>query len=103
MKCIRILVEKLLAIVLEECDVSPSDFLNSKKQKCVEARKLLIFFLSHKLPDCQIACITGLSRQVVNNKKNSSVTDWSSIQILDTINKRLSTDDKLHVFKRDLK
>lgn len=101
MKCIKAIAHVIMDFVSEEYDLTTEELLKGVTVECVEARSILINILSQRLADCQIACVTGLSQQVVNSTKNkfrSKENRWSVAVTLQTINKRIKEDERTNLF-----
>lgn len=60
------LYQNMVAAVCRHTGVGEVDVLESNKEECVDARYILIHFLSQYLTDEAISRVTGLTRQAVN-------------------------------------
>ncbi len=64
------LYQTMAATVCRHTGVGEVDMLESNKEECVDARYLLVHFLSQYLTDEDISRATGLTRQAVNYIRN---------------------------------
>lgn len=64
------LYQTMAATVCRHTGVGEVDMLESNKEECVDARYLLVHFLSQYLTDEDISRETGLTRQAVNYIRN---------------------------------
>ena len=64
------LYQNMVAAVCRHTGVGEVDVLESNKEECVDARYILIHFLSQYLTDEDISRVTGLTRQAVNYIRN---------------------------------
>lgn len=74
------LYQAMAATVCRHTGVGEVDMLESNKEECVDARYLLIHFLSQYLTDEDISRATGLTRQAVNYIRNhfeQKINKWS--------------------------
>ena len=67
----RELFNRVADIVSEVTEVSRYEMLHCNNECAVNARHLLIVFLSEDLTDGEIALLTGLTRAAVNFAKNN--------------------------------
>lgn len=87
------LYQNVLAVVCRNTGVGEYDMLHSNKECCVDARYLLIHFLSQNLTDEEISSLTGMYRQSVNyirNKFFNRINKWSVKQMLLNISRELA-------------
>lgn len=74
------LYQTMAATVCRHTGVGEVDILESNKEECVDARYLLVHFLSQYLTDEDISRATGLTRQAVNYIRNhfeNKINKWS--------------------------
>ena len=74
------LYQNMVAAVCRHTGVGEVDVLESNKEECVDARYILIHFLSQYLTDEDISRVTGLTRQAVNYIRNhfeQKMNKWS--------------------------
>lgn len=74
------LYQAMTAAVCRHTGVSEVDMIESNKEECVDARYILIHFLSQYLTDEDISRVTGLTRQAVNYIRNhfeQKINKWS--------------------------
>ena len=74
------LYQTMVAAVCRHTGVGVVDVLESNKEECVDARYILIHFLSQYLTDEDISRVTGLTRQAVNYIRNhfeQKMNKWS--------------------------
>lgn len=74
------LYQNMVAAVCRHTGVGGVDVLESNKEECVDARYILIHFLSQYLTDEDISRVTGLTRQAVNYIRNhfeQKMNKWS--------------------------
>lgn len=74
------LYQNMVAAVCRHTGVGEVDVLESNKEECVDARYILIHFLSQYLTDEDIPRVTGLTRQAVNYIRNhfeQKMNKWS--------------------------
>lgn len=72
--------QTMVAAVCRHTGVGEVDVLESSKEECVDARYILIHFLSQYLTDEDISRVTGLTRQAVNYIRNhfeQKMNKWS--------------------------
>ena len=67
----RQLFEDVLVKVCEVTELSAEKVCKSNLEECVDARYLVIYLLSDRLSDKQIADVSGWSVQLVNKARNS--------------------------------
>ena len=67
----RQLFEDVLVKVCEVTELSAEKVCKSNLEECVDARYLVIYLLSERLSDKQIADVSGWSVQLVNKARNS--------------------------------
>lgn len=74
------LYQTMVAAHCRHTGVGEVDVLESNKEECVDARYILIHFLSQYLTDEDISRVTGLTRQTVNYIRNhfeQKMNKWS--------------------------
>lgn len=65
------LFEDVLGKVCEMAELSAEKVCKSNLEECVDARYLVVYLLSERLSDKQIADVSGWSVQLVNKARNS--------------------------------
>lgn len=86
--------KEIFEVVSRVTDVDEHSILNSNVEDAVDARYLLIHFLSQKLTDNQIASLTKLTRQSVNKIRNNfqyRIRKWSVSTNMQLISKEIET------------
>ena len=74
------LYQIMMSTVCRHTGVGELDMIESNKEECVDARYILIYFLSKYLTDEDISKNTGLTRQAVNYIRNhfeNKMNKWS--------------------------
>ncbi len=87
------LYQEVLGTVCRNTGIGETPMLRSNKEYCVDARYLLIHFLSQKLTDEEIASLTGICRQSVNHIRNNfpnRLNKWSIKELLKSISAELA-------------
>lgn len=67
----RQLFEDVLVKVCEVTELSAEKVCKSNLEECVDARYLVVYLLSERLSDKQIADVSGWSVQLVNKARNN--------------------------------
>ena len=65
------LFEDVLGKVCEMTELSAEKVCKSNLEECVDARYLVVYLLSERLSDKQIADVSGWSVQLVNKARNN--------------------------------
>lgn len=65
------LYNELIGKVCIVCESDKQEILKSNKEETVDARYILIYILSTKLTDKEIAKVTGLSKSYANKVRNT--------------------------------
>lgn len=87
------LYQTMAATVCRYTGVGEVDMLESNKEECVDARYLLIHFLSQCLTDEEISRQTNLPRQSLNRIRNRfvyKINKWSVRNYLNEISTELA-------------
>jgi hypothetical protein len=74
------LYQIMMSTVCRHTGVGELDMIENNKEECVDARYILIYFLSKYLTDEDISKNTGLTRQAVNYIRNhfeNKMNKWS--------------------------
>lgn len=74
------LYQIMMSTVCRHTGVGELDMIESNKEECVDARYILIYFLSKYLTDEDISKNAGLTRQAVNYIRNhfeQKMNKWS--------------------------
>lgn len=74
------LYQEIMSTVCRHTGIGELDIIESNKEECVDARYLLIHFLSRFLTDEDISRNAGLTRQAVNYIRNhfeQKMNKWS--------------------------
>lgn len=74
------LYQIMMSTVCRHTGVGELDMIESNKEECVDARYILIYFLSKYLTDEDISKNTGSTRQAVNYIRNhfeNKMNKWS--------------------------
>lgn len=92
---IKDLYRKALDAVCRVTEIEEGDVMHSKKERCVDARAILVNVLINRgLTEGEISLLTGLTQQCVNKLKNNfSVRrrKWSVTANLQCVNNELTT------------
>ena len=67
------LFENMLGKVCEMTELSAEKVRKSNLEECVDARYLVIYLISDRLSDKQIADVSGWSVQLVNKARNNFI------------------------------
>lgn len=87
------LYTSILQKVISTTEIKEENILKSNKESCVDARYLLIHFLSQYLTDDEISNVTGIVRQSVNRIRNNfpnRMNKWSLKENLKEIGSQLA-------------
>lgn len=89
--------QNVVGVVCRVTGVDEYNMLHSNKEACVDARYLLVHFLSQNLTDEEISSLTGASRQSVNyirNKFLNRINKWSVKIMLSDVGKELANNSQ---------
>lgn len=87
------LYQIMMSTVCRHTGVGELDMIESNKEECVDARYILIYFLSKYLTDEDISKNTGLTRQAVNYIRNhfeNKMNKWTVRNCMIDIGNELS-------------
>lgn len=70
MKEVRRFYKEVVEAVCEELELDPVAAFSTNRERCVDARGLIVCLLAKRIPDGLISALTGLTRQAVNRLKN---------------------------------
>lgn len=70
MKEVRRFYKEVVEAVCEELELDPVTAFSTNRERCVDARGLIVCLLAKRIPDGLISALTGLTRQAVNRLKN---------------------------------
>lgn len=86
------LYQIMMSTVCRHTGVGELELIDSKKEECVDARYLLVYFLSQFLTDEEISRQTKIPRQSVNRIRNHfdvKINKWSVKKCLHKADNRL--------------
>lgn len=87
------LYQIMMSTVCRHTGVGELELIDSKKEECVDARYLLVYFLSQFLTDEEISRQTKIPRQSVNRIRNHfdvKINKWSVKNCLHEISSELA-------------
>ena len=87
------LYQIMMSTVCRHTGVGELELIDSKKEECVDARYLLVYFLSQFLTDEEISRQTKIPRQSVNRIRNHfdvKINKWSVKNFLHEISSELA-------------
>lgn len=87
------LYQIMMSTVCRHTGVGELELIDSKKEECVDARYLLVYFLSQFLTDEEISRQTKMPRQSVNRIRNHfdvKINKWSVKNCLHEISSELA-------------
>lgn len=91
------LYNEVKVIVISETGIEELLMLRSRKESCVDARYLLVYFLAQKLTDDDISLLIGYPRQAVNHMRNNfqkRTSKWSVRRLMESISAQLADNER---------